>query len=221
MGDGVGRVEQIGLATLYLGDCREVLPTISGYQAVITDPVWPEVSAGLLRGHEDPRGLLADMVELLADDVRQLVVMLASTSDPRFLGVVPERLPFQQVAWLSYALPSYLGRVLGGEDVAYVFGTPVRYRAGRRLVPSRGPISQPTPRSDHPCPRSLAHQRWLVNWFSDEDETVLDPFMGSGTTGMAAVEQGRRFVGIEVEERYFDLACERIEGAQQQGRLAL
>ena len=50
-------------------------------------------------------------------------------------------------------------------------------------------------------------------------QTILDPFMGSGTTGVACVNLGRKFIGIEIERRYFDIACERIERAQAQGRL--
>ena len=60
---------------------------------------------------------------------------------------------------------------------------------------------------------------WLVALTTRPGETVLDPFMGSGTTGVAAVEQGRRFIGIERERRYFDIACERIARAQAQGSL--
>ena len=61
--------------------------------------------------------------------------------------------------------------------------------------------------------------RWLVALTTRPGETVLEPFMGSGTTGVAAVEQGRRFIGIERERRYFDIACERIARAQAQGQL--
>ena len=50
-------------------------------------------------------------------------------------------------------------------------------------------------------------------------DVVLDPFMGSGTTGVAAVQMGRQFIGIEREPKYFDIACRRIEDAQRQGRL--
>ena len=61
--------------------------------------------------------------------------------------------------------------------------------------------------------------RWLVALTTRRGETVLDPFMGSGTTGVAAVQQGRQFVGIEREPKYFEIACERIRQAQAQGSL--
>jgi site-specific DNA-methyltransferase (adenine-specific)/modification methylase len=60
--------------------------------------------------------------------------------------------------------------------------------------------------------------RWCLG-FLPAAQTILDPFMGSGTTGVAAVQMGRRFIGIEREQRYFDIACRRIEEAQKQSDL--
>jgi len=59
---------------------------------------------------------------------------------------------------------------------------------------------------------------WCVEQ-AGEVQTILDPFMGSGTTGVAAIQLGRKFIGIEREERYFDIACERIAAAVGQGKL--
>lgn len=59
----------------------------------------------------------------------------------------------------------------------------------------------------------------LLNDFTKPEIVVLDPFMGSGTTGVACMNLGRKFIGIELEEKYFDIACERIENAQRQQRL--
>ena len=73
--------------------------------------------------------------------------------------------------------------------------------------------------TDHPCPKPLKSWTWLVERASLKDETVLDPFMGSGTTGVACMNLGRKFIGIEIEPKYFDIACERIENAQRQDRL--
>ena len=58
--------------------------------------------------------------------------------------------------------------------------------------------------------------KWLVNRVSFKEETILDPFMGSGTTGVACVKLGRKFIGIELEPKYFDIACERITKAYAQ-----
>jgi len=64
--------------------------------------------------------------------------------------------------------------------------------------------------------RSQDHFDWLLDWCSDEDELVLDPFMGSGTTGVACVNLGRKFIGIEVEPKYYDIARRRITEALRQ-----
>lgn len=64
--------------------------------------------------------------------------------------------------------------------------------------------------SDHPCPKPLAWMRWLVELASLPDETILDPFMGSGTTLRAAKDLGRKAIGIEVEERYCEIAAKRM-----------
>ena len=215
------RVEKIGDSTLYLGDCRELLPGLQDVESIITDPVWPNVSRGCIPGWEDPWGLFKAFCEVLPADIRQLVVCLRNDSDPRILAHVPERLPFQQMAWCQYVMPGYLGRVLGGNECAYVFGKPVKRQQGRKVIPSISPKAQPSdrPPNGHPCSRALVHQKWLVNWFSDEGELVCDPFMGSGTTGVACVDSGRPFVGIEIDPGYFDLACERVEDALRQGRL--
>jgi site-specific DNA-methyltransferase (adenine-specific) len=58
-----------------------------------------------------------------------------------------------------------------------------------------------------------------MRWHSDAGDTILDPFMGSGTTGYAAVKAGRKFIGIEINPEYFDIACERLERAHDQFRL--
>lgn len=197
--------------TIYHGDCREMLATIRA-EVLIADPVWPNTPPDLIVGHEDPAGLLGQMFASLQELPRQAVIVLRNDSDPRFLNSVPLDLPFQQVAWLQYVMPGYLGRVLGGNECAYVFGSPVKSQPGRRVIPSIAPKAQPSdrPPNGHPCSRALVHFRWLVNWFSDPGETILDPFMGSGTTLRAAKDLGRKAIGIEIEERYCEIAAKRM-----------
>lgn len=75
------------------------------------------------------------------------------------------------------------------------------------------------PRGDHPSQKPLNVMKWCIGHLPGDTQTILDPFMGSGTTGVAAVQMGRDFIGIEREERYFEIACRRIEQAQRQGDL--
>ena len=69
---------------------------------------------------------------------------------------------------------------------------------------------------EHPTQKPIAVMEWCLG-FLPAASTILDPFMGSGTTGVACARLGRRFIGIEIEPRYFDIACRRIEDAQRQG----
>ena len=71
----------------------------------------------------------------------------------------------------------------------------------------------------HPTQKPLAVMRWCIEQVKPDCQTILDPFMGSGTTGVAAIQLGRSFIGIEREERYFQIACERISNAVAQGQL--
>ena len=64
---------------------------------------------------------------------------------------------------------------------------------------------------EHPTQKPLGVMEWCVNHLPSESQTILDPFMGSGTTGVACVKLGRKFIGIEIEPKYFDIACRRIE----------
>jgi site-specific DNA-methyltransferase (adenine-specific) len=172
---------KIGDSLLYNHNCLALLPSLTP-DVIITDPVWPNCPAGLIPGSEDPDGLFRDFCELIPSTVRQIVIILRNDSDPRFLRHIPPNWPFQQLAWCQYVMPGYLGRILGGNECAYVFGKPVKSAPGRRVIPSISPKAQPSdrPPNGHPCSRALVHQRWLVKWFSEEWETVLDPFMRLG-----------------------------------------
>lgn len=144
-----------------------------------------------------------------------MVIVLRGDSDPRFLQAVPSRYPFFRVQVLSYAVPGYIGRKLGGDEMAYSFGEPLPSAPGRRVIPCWAPKAQPSdrPPKGHPCSRSLIHFRWLTHWWSLPGETILDPFAGSGTTGVAAVEMGRDFIGIEIDADYHAIAADRLAKA--------
>ena len=211
---GIKRKEVIGDCVLYLGDCLEVLPSIGPVDAVITDPVWPK--HGGIFGDIDAHELLSRAVSRI--DANRLVVHMRNDQDPRFLTAIAESWPFLQMMWMRFAAVGYMGRFLTGNDVAYAFGSWPKSKPGRRVLPAVAPVqTSPTDRSKHPTPRGEKHVEWLVsNW---SDGIVLDPFMGSGTTGVACVNIGRVFVGIEVNPQYFDIACRRIESAHSQMRL--
>lgn len=74
-------------------------------------------------------------------------------------------------------------------------------------------------KTDHPCERPVSLYEWCIRYFRGSPEVILDTYMGSGSVGVACMNLGRKFIGIELERRYFDAACERIAAAQSQGRL--
>jgi site-specific DNA-methyltransferase (adenine-specific) len=193
------------------GDCREVLPTLQA-TVCITDPVWPNCPEGLLQGHDRAFELLAEAMAAMPATIRRIVIVMRSDCDPRFLCAVPARFPFFNSHWLRYAMPGYLGRKLGGNEIAYAFGEPIRSAPGQRVVPSQSPVAQPKDRlaNGHPCSRALVHFDWLVRWWSEPDDVIVDPFCGSGTTIVAAKRQDRAAVGIEIEAHYADIARERM-----------
>lgn len=197
--------------TIYHGDCREILPDVAKAAHVcVTDPVWPNAHPDMT-GKEDPRGLFGQMLTLLPDSLRCLVVWLGVMSDPRFMSIVPDRWPFLRVQWLRRAVPSYHGRCLVGADVAYSFGEWPLTRPGRVVI--SGEVTTPTiphARIDHPCARNIVGASWLLSRWSNEGETILDSFMGAGTTLLAAKDGARQAIGIEIEERYCEIAAKRL-----------
>jgi len=78
---------------------------------------------------------------------------------------------------------------------------------------------QPPIKRQHPNEKPVSLVERFVKNCTNKDGTILDPFMGSGTTGVACMNLGRKFIGIEIEKKYFDIACERIDQAQRQMRL--
>lgn len=214
----MSRVETIGSATLYCGDALEIVGTLDAPNVLLTDPVWPNCPPSAdIANAEAPWTLWQRFWSVMPTPSRAVIVMRCD-SDPRFLRAVPDELPFFRSMQLPYVIPGYLGRALGGDETAYWYGSVVRSVPGRRVIPGRGPAAQPGNRmpNGHPMSRAQVHFDWLTDWASDDDETICDPFMGSGTTGVSAVKLGKPFVGIEMIEKYFDIACRRIEEAYRQ-----
>ena len=192
------------------GDCRTVLPMIGHADVVITDPIWPNCPPGMFAMTDRPEHLFAEALTLLPADVQRIVVVLRTDSDVRFLAAVPRRWPFFDCYWLPYVLPRYSGRKLGGNEIAYAFGAPVTWRPDCRVIPNIAPKAQSTEKNGHPCPRALAHMAFLVKWWSSQGETILDPFAGSGTIGLAAKHLGRDAVLIEIDSAYCEIARARL-----------
>lgn len=197
--------------TLHCGDARHILPSIGPVDCVITDPIWPNAPDGMFE-ESAPQDLLQQALEMI--EAKRVVVVLRSDSDPRFLQAVPPKFPFFNAQILPWILPRPNGRKLLGNLIAYGFGEPIPSRPGQRVISGRASPAKPDKQareiSGHPCPRSIEHMRYLVRWWSEPHETVLDPFMGSGTTGAACIELERRFIGIEINRQYYNYAEHRL-----------
>lgn len=213
-----------GGVKLYQADCLKLLPKLPDgcVDAVVTDPVWPNATVDL-PGSDDPEALLCAALGRI--QAARVVLHLGCDTDPRFLSAVPTRWPFIRVCWLRYARPSYKGRLLNSSEIAYVFGSHPS-TAAYTVAPGEMVLTQTDKRTmrhtgdgdkmidctdRHPCPRQSRMVTWLVKWFGGD--CILDPFMGSGTTGVACVRLGRKFIGIEIEPKYCDIACKRIDEA--------
>jgi site-specific DNA-methyltransferase (adenine-specific) len=216
------RVEQIGDATLYLGDCLEILPKLGPVDAVVTDPPYgigfPYLS------YQDTRESLRDLIAgiFLHRQIAERFVILPGVTQvheyppPDWIGCVTWN---TTGSFGKYGYTQWMPVLLYGKDLegfGNVNGTTktdtLRISGGASVGFQRS-----TEEKQHTCPKPEGVMRWCVNRFSSS--AVLDPFMGSGTTGVACANLGRKFIGIEIEPKYFDIACKRIEAAYAQGRL--
>lgn len=217
------RVEQIGLATLYLGDCREIAPTLPRPTAVISDPPYGiayEKGAGGKAG-------------AYAGPVKRNIEPIAGDADPfdptPWIGAADavllwganhyaQRLPHGR--WLAW---NKLGGMEPWDSFSDVEFAWHNQRGAERIFSHlwKGLCQAGAgERRDHPTQKPVALMRWCIEQAKvPPGGVILDPYMGSGSTGVAAVEMRHPFIGIEIEEQYFSIACRRIEHAQRQGDL--
>jgi site-specific DNA-methyltransferase (adenine-specific) len=223
----------IGNATLYLGDCREILPTLPKVDAVITDPPYAEKThKGALTNKGSGAGVQLVTFAALDDD-GFLAVMesclaaangwVIATCDYRHAALMYQHKRFVRLgAWVK---PNPMPQISGDRPGQGFEAVLVLHSGGRTKMWNRGGGAGvwtfPTEGggTEVPTQKPVGLASAFVSDFTAHGETVCDPFMGSGTTGVASVKAGRAFVGIEREPRHFDIACRRIDDAQRQGRL--
>ena len=203
---------------LYQADCMDIIPHLSGVDACVCDPPY---GIGEAAGTNKSRSKMAIAKDYgvaawddqTADDAVQLAVSIASRSivfggnyydlPPTSCWLVWDKLNSGdfadcELAWTN--LPMAVRRI--------------QYRWN-------GMIRQNNePRGDHPTQKPVGVMRWCLGFLPDA-RTILDPFMGSGTTGVACVQLGRKFIGIELDPGYFDIACRRIGDELKRPRLDL
>lgn len=201
----------IGNATLYLGDCMDILPALPKVDAVITDPPYG-IGADAHAGPEnkgwaqwetsgwDREKPESSVISAVVSAGRVVIVWGGNY----FTDILPPTM--QWLVWdkgqRGFSLADCEFAWTSQQNAARVFDYP------RALALQDG--------KQHPTQKPLALMKWCVEQCKNKPKTILDPFMGSGTTGVAAVQMGRKFIGIEREPKYFDIACKRIEDAQRQ-----
>lgn len=196
-----------GTVKLWCADCRDVLPVIGPVDAIVTDP--PYGIGFQYASHDDDPAkwfcLMNDVIPMCRAAARFVVMPSCAV----------KRLPW----WYEQHCPDWL--------IAWHKGSPGHQSAigfnawephvvwGRPEFPMHDYFSTACGFDDngHPCPKPIEYSLWLTARAAGTGKTVCDPFMGSGTTGVAAVRLGRKFIGIEKEPKYFDIAKRRIQEA--------
>jgi site-specific DNA-methyltransferase (adenine-specific) len=219
------RVEHIGDATLYLGDCQELLPRFDGDVAVVADPpygIWFRHSGC---GNQFPvdRGGRKSRVPRFA---KISIVGDKEGCDPgpmlRFEEVIiwganhfADQLPASS-RWLVWdKRDGMASNTFSDCELAWC----KKPGAARLIHYLWNGICRAGEKESrvHPMQKPIEVMAWSIGFTAGD--TICDPFMGSGTTGVAALRLGRKFIGIEIDERWFDIACRRIEAEARQGRL--
>lgn len=202
----------IGRATLYLGDSREVLPALGGLFAVVTDPPYGIGFAAQPTRYQRANGIQPSNWDNEPVDDGLMAQVLACGEFVCIWGGNYYALPASR-GWLAWIKE---GNAPSMADLELAWTSrDMNSRSFHKTVKSAS-LEKDLQSAAHPSQKPVGLMRWSIG-FAPEDRTILDPFMGSGTTGVAAVQMGRSFIGIEREPKYFDIACKRIEDAQRQG----
>ncbi len=209
------RTETIGDATLYLGDCREILPTLGKVDAVVTDPpygigagtgigkVTKEGSDFRHRDQWDDRPPAKELFDALRAASKSQIIWGGNYFElppsKCFLvwdKIQPEKftLAMAELAWTNLDMPAKI------------------FRWKSQSINGGDP-------KHHPTQKPVDLMGWCIEKLPSSAKTILDPFMGSGTTGIAALKLGRRFLGVETDPTYFDIACKRIDESARQSDL--
>jgi len=220
------RVEQLAEGvTVYCGDCREIAGTIMGVDAVVSDPpygmAWKTDSKRFTGGKRKAGDGVSTWGDIVADDVPFDPAQWLDYPEAILWGSnhYAERLPRgTTLVWAKKGTAAW-GTFLSDAEIGWqsaghgVYCKHVEFQGGlARKAENDGQCAA------HPTQKPIALMEWCIGRLKG-GQHILDPFMGSGTTGVAAVRLGRRFSGIEISPSYFDAACRRIADELRRPRL--
>ena len=194
--------------TLYCADCRDVLPTLGKVDACITDPPYGiGEDGGKFRDRKDGGHRVLEKLNWDSSrPERDIFEMIINISDQQIIwggNYFADFLPASK-GWL------YWSKLMGGDFSDGELAWTSRNKALKQFT-----LCNKMGGKEHPTQKPVELMRWCIG-FVPEAQTILDPFFGSGTTGVAAVKMGRKFIGIEREPKYFDIAVKRISDALKQ-----
>lgn len=190
---------------LYHGDCLDIMPTLGAgsVDLIVTDPPYP-------KKFEHLYGAMAKEARRVLRRGGSLVTLCGHYQLARVLPAMAEYLKYRWIIKLDQ--PGSYARMAMGIMVTW---KPMLWFVNDALSPIRNITdcavsSKRSKSSGHPWEQDLGYATWAIKNLTDSENTVLDPFLGSGTTGVAALQEGRRFIGIEKERDYFEIAQKRL-----------
>jgi site-specific DNA-methyltransferase (adenine-specific) len=213
------RKEVIGSCTLYLGDCIEVMPSLGKVDAVVTDPPYGILNlAGETKAvRKSPRQQGSGKLKNRVLNNANVEWDIAPSSEFFDLALAMSR---WQIFWGGnyFDLPPTRGVLVWDKEQPWPNFSQAELawtNLDRPAAMYRANSGRAEPNKVHPTQKPVGLMTWCLT-FLPEASLVLDPFLGSGTTGVACAKLGRSFIGIERHEPYFDIACQRIRDAYLQ-----
>ena len=239
----MSRVETIGRATLYLGDCLEIMPTLGKVDHVICDPPYEarlhaaKAHLSDLRKDSGPelRAIDFDAIDPIREQFSEIAAASCTGWFIAFCTIEGARpwadcinasaMKYKRACvWVKPdSTPQLNGQ--GPAQGAEIFvcawaGTGhAKWNAGGKRGVYTHLVNNAERTGLHPTEKPRKLMAAIIKDFTNPGQLIADPFMGSGTTGVAAVQLGRNFIGIEKDPKYFELACDRLDKAQRQGSL--
>lgn len=229
------RKEVIGDCTLYLADCMDIMPELGRVDAVVTDPPYELSDSGPGNSHfgmslnkfdsnqykkivngvdydslfDVWSGICAPMNGFVFCSNKQISKLMIK---PESMGLSTTLLIWHKINAAPFANGVWKGDIeyivhFRGKGAVFIGGANEK----NKVIPHPLVIDK-----SHPTVKPLKVIQRLIRNCSSNGQLILDPFMGSGTTGVACVKEGRSFIGIELDEDYFEIACKRIREAYDQ-----
>jgi site-specific DNA-methyltransferase (adenine-specific) len=207
------RKEAIGNCTLYLGDCFNILPIIKNVESIITDPPYGMNYVSNHRkikydsiNNDDTQKLAIDIINWSISNIQYSSYIFG-----RWDNIYEYPKPKSLITWVknNWSAGDLIHEHARQAEVIFYYPG-LKYIWGDNCRPSDVVFSDRTNNEFHPTEKPIDLMKRIIKWAYGN---IIDPFMGSGTTGVACLQLNRKFIGIEIDEKYFDIACNRIASA--------